>query len=65
MADQILEALRAAPVGLTRTEISNLFQRHLPGKRLANALELLVAANLVRCEREPGAGRPVERWFAL
>lgn len=66
VADEILEALwGASERGLTKTEISDLFQRHLPGKRIANALQLLLEANLVRYEKEPGAGRPVERWFAL
>lgn len=65
VAGQILEALREAPEGLTRTEISALFQRNIAGKRIANALEVLVGANIARCERAPGAGRPAERWFAV
>lgn len=66
VADQILEALNQTPQGLTRTEIRDLFQRNQSAKRIAIALENLLAANLVRREKvESERGRPAEKWFAV
>jgi Protein of unknown function (DUF3987) len=64
VADEILAALRRAPQGLTRTEISNLFSRHQKGNRIGNALGLLLRHGLARFVKEAGEGRPPERWFA-
>ncbi len=61
-ADTIFAALRGAGAGgMTRTEISALFGRHLNAGRLAAALGTLADARLARCESEVTTGRPVER----
>ncbi len=62
-ADEILRALRAVPVGLTRTEISELFGKNVPAGRIYPALDLLRYLGLARVEVLAGAGRPAERWF--
>lgn len=65
VADEILRALRAAPSGLTRTDVyAGLFGRNQSAARLGRALALLLEQGLVRCEREETGGRPSERWFA-
>ena len=65
-ADQILEALRAAgKVGMSRTEIRDLFGRNKKADRINRALALLLQSGRVRREREEDTGgRPSERWFA-
>ena len=63
-ADVILRALRENPAGLTRTEVSNLFGRHLTAARIGRALDLLHQRGLVYPERESTGGRPTERWRA-
>lgn len=64
VVDKIMEALRESPKGLTRTMINNdLFGGHQKSERIANALSELKDAGLVRSEREPTKGRPVDRWF--
>jgi hypothetical protein len=66
-ADAILQLLKGAPGGLTRTDISNAFGRNLSVGHLTRALGLLLEQRLVRLVRrvtEPSGGRPVERWFA-
>jgi len=65
VADEILRALRAAPSGLTRTEISGLFGRHKNATQMSRALTTLVGRGLARCEREETDGRSAERWFAV
>ncbi len=42
LADQILQALRRSAVGLARTEISSLFQRHRASPDIARALGVLL-----------------------
>jgi hypothetical protein len=64
VADTILEALRKCPTGLSRTEIRDLFSRHVSEEQIARALATLQGANLARQTREPTKGRPVERWYA-
>ncbi len=60
----ILNALRAAPAGMTRTDLRDLFDRHKPTEAISRALAVLQRAGLARSEngKETG-GRPVERWF--
>jgi hypothetical protein len=66
VADAILQALREAPKGLTRAEISGLFSRNKEAKALDNALNLLASQGRARRLRDPGrAGRPPERWIAV
>ena len=64
-ADEILRALRAAPAGLTRTEITALFDRHKSVAELSRALMVLHKRSLVRFELQKTRGRPVERWYAV
>jgi uncharacterized protein DUF3987 len=64
VADQIEDALKATPEGLTRTEISDLFKRHRSRDRIEAALGLLRELGRVRHETESTGGRPVERWLA-
>jgi hypothetical protein len=66
VADRVLAALRAAPDGLTRTEISELFDRNSAKARIDTALAELERARLAyRVKETTGErGRPVERWKA-
>lgn len=64
VADTLLKALREAPEGLTRTQISDLFRRHQSARRVSQALTLLEALGLAQSARETTDGRPVERWVA-
>jgi len=63
VADAILEALKAAPSGLTRTEINNLFGRNLSADRLQAAIGALVRLGLIRIDKSETGGRPTERFF--
>jgi hypothetical protein len=62
--DAILAALRSAPDGMTRTQISSLFARHLSTSRIDQALASLLKANLIRVEKVRTTGRPMEIWRA-
>jgi hypothetical protein len=65
VADQIFNALRVAGKdGMTRTEISNLFRRNMSSERIAQALNLLLAAGRVRRKTQKTGGRQAERWYA-
>jgi hypothetical protein len=65
VADTILAALRRDPAGLTRTEISGLFDRHRKAGEIDVALRSLAGQQLVHRRKEPcEGGRPAERWFA-
>ena len=64
VADDLLRLLRGCPNGLTRTDISNYFQRHATADRIGRALGLLLQHRLVRREEEKTGGRPSERWYA-
>jgi hypothetical protein len=64
-ADRILAALReAGPAGLTRTQISELFNRNLSSAILTNTLEILHAGGYVRLTSNVTGGAPAERWFS-
>jgi len=63
--DEIIGALRAQPAGLTRTEIVDLFARHLDRARIEAALAKLLSLEIARFENEPTKGRPIQRWFAV
>lgn len=65
VADRILEALRQAPKGLTRSGIQNLLGRNVPAARITAALDTLLAAGLARREKAAGRGRPTETWSAV
>jgi len=66
VADTIYEALKAAGTdGMSRTDISNLFKRHVSAERIGQALAFLLETG--RAERKQNndtGGRPSERWFA-
>lgn len=65
VADRILAALRAAPLGLTRTEIRDLFKRHR-SEEIPGALASLLRQGMARFEMsQDTGGRPPERWFAV
>jgi hypothetical protein len=65
-ADVILRALReTGSKGLTRTEISALFARHVSVSRTEHALDLLLAQGLAIPERIETGGRPSQRWTAI
>jgi hypothetical protein len=63
-ADTIRAALRRNPAGLTRTEISSLFDRHKSADQVSRALELLRSQEMAELRSQPTKGRPAERWFA-
>jgi len=63
-ADTIRAALRRNPTGLTRTEISSLFDRHKSVNQVTRALELLRSQQLAKFTSRPTKGRPAEGWFA-
>lgn len=66
LADQILAELRAASGGLTRTAIfRDVFQKHKTAAAISVALSRLAKLGKIRSEVTEGAGRPVERWFAV
>jgi hypothetical protein len=64
LADEILRSLRAAPQGLTRTEINNLLGRNHNATAIGKALEVLQQHRLAHFRSEATAGRPSERWFS-
>jgi len=65
VADRLLEALRQAPTGLTRTEIRDLLGRHAKQDDIDQALNELAEAGLARTVRQDTGGRPVERWWPI
>ena len=64
-ADEIMGALRRAPLGMTRTELIHHFQRHKKADEIGRALATLQQTGQARSEREDTGGRPTERWFAV
>lgn len=62
-ADEIMRRLRqAGDAGMTRTDISDLFKRHLTADRIEAALDLLKRKGLATCESVSTGGRPTEAW---
>ncbi len=63
VADTIYRALRVASgVGLTRTDIRDLFKRHESAERIGAALEFLGSRGLAMAGMDPTGGRPTETW---
>jgi hypothetical protein len=63
VSDTIFAALKTAgSTGLRRTELSNLFSRHVPSARITKVLETLERAG--KAERVPGptVGHGEQRW---
>ena len=65
VADELLQALRARPDGMTRTDIRDLFGRHRSADQITRALTSLHVLNLIHSRPESTGGRPAERWFAV
>jgi hypothetical protein len=66
VADTILKALRDTAEGLTRSEISGLFDRNKTAATLETALTLLAGEGRAKQVRDLGRpGRPPERWVAV
>ena len=63
VAERIHAALRAAPDGLSRTALRDLFGRNLPVSRVDAALAALAGEGRARPRRVATAGRPAELWF--
>jgi hypothetical protein len=62
--DEIARALKAAaPEGLTRNTIRELFSGHQSRERIGAALADLLARGMARSETASTGGRPVETWF--
>jgi hypothetical protein len=63
-ADKILVALRHAPNGMTKTEISvQIFNKHASSADIDEALRLLQGLHMARYRVEITGGAPLERWF--
>jgi hypothetical protein len=65
VADGVLRALREAPTGLTRTDISNIFGRNRDSYQISRALDSLRESGRARSEFEETEGRKAERWVAV
>lgn len=66
VADEILRALHeTADVGLTRTQIRDLFGRNRRMQEITRGLRRLAEAGLARSRNEETGGRPSERWFGF
>jgi len=63
IADQVFKALKAAPNGLSRTQISELFSRHKEKNQINRALGVLYEKELVHCEQVKTEGRTAEVWL--
>jgi hypothetical protein len=62
-ADELLRALRAAPTGLTRTEVSQVFGKNKSSAEINRAFTLLMHQGLVTSDPEESTGgRPTVRW---
>ena len=65
IADKILDKLReAGTTGLTRSEISDLFQRNRSAREIERGLQVLVEHGLAIWRDEETEGRPVQRWLS-
>ena len=63
LADRILQAVQI--MEFTRTEISDLFKRHVSASRISQALNLLVALKKANFRIAETGGRSVEIWSAI
>ena len=63
VADGIMQALKAAgPSGMSRTDISAAFGRHVSASQISNALSILAATGRVERQVIQTGGRPSEVW---
>jgi hypothetical protein len=65
LADEILQALRSQPEGLTRWQIRRLLGHHVKSVEIDQALQFLAKQGLAGFEVEQTEGRPAERWRAV
>jgi len=65
LAERIHAALVRSPDGLTRTQLSDLLDRHQPASRIEQALEALLAQGRAHRTKILTAGRPAELWTAI
>jgi hypothetical protein len=64
-ADRMLKILRAAPDGLTQTQTNRgAFQSNKPAEEMAQAMQMLEEARLIRSETVQTGGRPATVWHA-
>jgi hypothetical protein len=64
LAQQLHAALIRHPDGLTRTQLSDLLERHQPSSRIQQALDALASTGRARRTKILTAGRPAELWTA-
>jgi hypothetical protein len=64
LAEHIHAALVAAPDGLTRTQLRDLFHRNTAAASIDQALTALAGAGRARRQRHLTGGRPAEIWIA-
>ncbi len=60
IADTILQSLKGAPAGLTRTEINQIFGGHKTTTQIDQAIILLRSQNMITPHKRDTGGRPVE-----
>lgn len=61
-ADKILDAIAQSEIGLTRTQIRDLFSRNLSESKIESVRELLLTHQRIRIVKNETEGRPTERW---
>ena len=65
-ADEIWEAAKERPDGLTRTDVSDMFSRNKKRREIERALSVLEDAGRLRREtRQPQRGRSAELWIPV
>jgi hypothetical protein len=65
VADRILEAVRESEDGMSRTEITKLFDGHLRVERMELALRTLSKNGVMEKSKVQTEGRPIEIWKAV
>jgi hypothetical protein len=66
IADELVQALRKHPEGLTRTEIRDWFGRNRKASEIDRGLDLLVKQGVAYpLDESRSGGRPVERWLSV
>ncbi len=64
VADTILDHLQESSAGLSRTEISNIFERNKSKAEIQKALSILRVGGLAHSRKTGTNGKVRERWFA-
>ena len=63
VADDLAAELKNQNAGMSRTQIRDHFNRHVPANRIEEALAILATSGVARKAMVRGTGRPEERWF--